>query len=178
MSLLPNFELMAEYNQGMNRSVYDAAATLSADELSKNQGAYFDSVIHTLNHVLVGDTIWLQRFAGHKAHCLSLDYVRGLERPAALDAMLYADFSELREQREKMDAMIIAFVSALNDAELALPIQYTNTKGRVLSQRFGFTLQHFFNHQTHHRGQVSTLLSQHGIDVGVTDLLRNIPNIQ
>ena len=57
-----------------------------------------------------------------------------------------------------------------------LSLQYTNTKGIVWRRNFASLVFHFFNHQTHHRGQATTLLSQAGQDVGVTDLLALIPN--
>lgn len=177
MSLKYNFVLMAEYNQGMNRNIYDAASKLSLSELTENHGAFFGSIINTLNHLLVGDTIWLQRFAGHEEHFLTLDYVRALQVPASLDTVLYSDFTTLKESREKMDDVIRLFVAELTDAVISQPISYKNTKGSVFNKNFGHILQHFFNHQTHHRGQVSTLLYQQGIDVGVTDLLVNIPNV-
>lgn len=178
MSLKSNFVLMAEYNQGMNRNIYNAASKLSLSELAKIQGAFFGSIINTLNHLLVGDTIWLQRFAGHKEHFLTLDYVRTLQVPTSLDTILYSDFATLKENREKMDDVIKLFVSELTDAVISQSFSYKNTNGSAFNKNFGHILQHFFNHQTHHRGQVSTLLYQQGIDVGVTDLLVNIPNVE
>ncbi len=44
------------------------------------------------------------------------------------------------------------------------------------ARNFFSLVMHFFNHQAHHRGQVTTLLSQTGIDIGVTDLLALIPD--
>ena len=178
MSLKSNFVLMAEYNQGMNQNIYNAASKLSFSELAKSQGAFFGSIINTLNHLLVGDTIWLQRFAGHEEQFLTLDYVRALQEPASLDAVLYSDLSILKENREKMDNVIKLFVAELTDTVISQSFSYKNTKGSVFNKNFGHILQHFFNHQTHHRGQVSTLLYQQGIDVGVTDLLVNIPNVE
>lgn len=178
MSLKSNFVLMAEYNQSMNRNIYNAASKLSLPELAKNQGAFFGSIINTLNHVLVGDTIWLQRFAGHKEHFFTLDYVRALQSPASLDTILHSDFYILKESREKMDDVIKLFVTELTDAVISREFSYKDTKGSTFNKKLGHILQHFFNHQTHHRGQISTLLYQQGVDVGVTDLLVNIPNIE
>ncbi|WP_340679305.1 DinB family protein [Paraglaciecola sp.] len=178
MSLKSNFELMAQYNQTMNGNIYRAAAQLSAADLAKNQGAFFGSIINTLNHILVADTIWLHRFACHQANFITLDYVRELPVPISLDAVLYADFIVLREHREKMDRVITLFVTELSDTVIATQLSYKNIKGLAFNKNFAHLLQHFFNHQTHHRGQVSTLLYQQGIDIGVTDLLVNIPNIE
>lgn len=71
--------------------------------------------------------------------------------------------------------MIINWVAALTDDELSTTLSYHNTKGVASKRRYSSLVVHFFNHQTHHRGQTTTLLSQAGVDVGVTDLLALIP---
>ena len=85
MSLKSNFELMADYNQWMNKSIYKAASGLSNSELSKNRGAFFNSIIGTLNHILVGDIIWLKRFSKHPSQLKALDSVRELQSPQSLN---------------------------------------------------------------------------------------------
>ena len=177
MLLKSYFELMARYNQTMNSRIYGAAGQLSAADLTKDQGAFFGSIHNTLNHILVADTIWLQRFARHQEFS-ALQYVMTLPSPPALDCVLFADFSELSHNREKMDQVINVFIAQLNDEVLSQVLSYTNTKGVAATKNFAHVLQHFFNHQTHHRGQVSTLLYQQGIDPGVTDLLASVPNIE
>ena len=176
MSLKSNFELMADYNRCMNERIYQAVSTMDASERSKNRGAFFGSIMGTLNHILVGDTIWLKRFSGHPAQLETLDYVRSLRAPEALGSILYAEFDELKEARIKMDHSIQEFSRELSDELLSTPLSYNNTKGEPFTKNWGHLIQHFFNHQTHHRGQVSTLLNQANIDIGVTDLLANIPN--
>lgn len=162
----------------MNENLYQAASELSEFDLTKDQGAFFGSIINTLNHILLGDTVWLQRFASCQKNLLSLDYVRGQGIPKSLNAVLYSNFSDLKEKREEMDGVISLFVQELTDEIISEPFSYKNTKGEVLTKNFGHVLQHLFNHQTHHRGQVSTLLHQQGIDIGVTDLLINIPGLE
>lgn len=172
-----NFVLMAEYNVAMNQSLYTACSRLTKEELSEDRGAFFGSIINTLNHILIGDTIWLKRFADHAKHYKSLNYVRGVARPSSLDAILYGDFSELREKRLEMDEVITLFSKELTDNDLSMAISYVSAKGIRFNKNFGHIVQHFFNHQTHHRGQISTLLNQQGIDIGVTDLLVSIPDV-
>lgn len=176
MALKSHFELMANYNQWMNQNLYESARTLTDAELIQNRGAFFDSIIGTLNHILVADTIWLKRFAGNPVSFITLDYVRNLDSPETLSAMLYPDFDLLREARFKLDTVIVTFIDELSDEALSSNLAYQNTKGEAFSKNVGFLLQHFFNHQTHHRGQASTLLYQAGVDIGVTDLLVRIPN--
>ncbi len=178
MSLQSHFELLARYNKRMNQSIYEASSKLSTSELAENRGAFFHSILGTLNHVLVGDTIWLQRFALHSSKLKSLDYARGLSPPDTLDSILYTDYEDLLHSRTKMDDVIYAFTQELSDSVLSSSLSYFNTKGEPFNKNFGFLIQHFFNHQTHHRGQITTLLSQVKIDTGVTDLLAIIPDNQ
>jgi len=178
MSQKVNFELMGIYNQWMNSKIYDAAAGLSASELAEDRGAYFGSFIGTLNHILVGDTIWLKRFASHPGKLKSLDYVRGLESPAILDAILFPGFDDLHNARTAMDHTIRKFSRELTSEIISSPLSYTSTSGESFTKNFGHLIQHFFNHQTHHRGQISTLFNQMGVDIGVTDLLAGIPEIE
>ncbi|UAW98565.1 DinB family protein [Halopseudomonas nanhaiensis] len=176
MTLQARFTLLADYNQWMNAKVYEAAAQLDEAELTRDRGAFFGSILGTLNHILVADTIWLQRFAKHpRCHTL-LQQVSELPSPAGLDQMLFDDLAELARQRSWMDRQIIDWVQALTDDDLELVLSYHNTKGVAAGKRFSSLMLHLFNHQTHHRGQVTTLLSQAGVDVGVTDLLALIPD--
>lgn len=176
MLLKANFELMADYNRWMNQNIYLAASELSTEELNKNRGAFFESIIGTLNHILVGDIVWLKRFADHPSAYKALDPVRALAKPKALNAILYSDFSDLHSAREQIDDVISFFVKELNERDLVADFLYTNSKQQAYNKNFAFVIQHFFNHQTHHRGQLSTLFSQMGIDIGATDLLLCIPD--
>lgn len=142
MSLLSHVRLMASYNAWMNGRLYEAARQLPAEALSRDRKAFFDSILGTLNHLVVADTIWLKRFASHPADHEALDPLCTLSLPDTLDQVIFTDFAELAAHR----------------------------------QRLFFSLaMHFFNHQTHHRGQATALLNQAGVDMGVTDLLELIP---
>jgi uncharacterized damage-inducible protein DinB len=77
----------------------------------------------------------------------------------------------LRVQRERLDAVITALAGEVGESDLEQVLVYRNTRGMAFSKPFGSLLLHMFNHQTHHRGQASTLLTQAGVDIGVTDLL-------
>jgi uncharacterized damage-inducible protein DinB len=163
--------LMAHYNRWMNDRVFAAAATLDAATLAADKGAFFGSILGTLNHIAVADTIWLHRFARHEASFSSLGALAGFPRPSSLTRSLAPDLEGLRGYRRDLDALIERWVAELTPGHLSAPLTYGNMAGVESSRSFGALLQHFFNHQTHHRGQVSTLLFQSGVDVGVTDLL-------
>jgi uncharacterized damage-inducible protein DinB len=172
---LRHIRLMAQYNQWMNAKLYETAAKLAPSQLGENRGAFFGSLLGTLNHIMVGDIIWLQRLAAHPAAHRSLDSLRARERPASLDATLHTDFARLAEERRKLDEIIVAWTAELSASDLDHALEYRNMKGVPQRKLFGTLVLNLFNHQAHHRGQATTLLSQAGLDVGVTDLLALIP---
>jgi uncharacterized damage-inducible protein DinB len=160
MNPLEYAQTMASYNVWMNTRLYAACAELSDDQRKRDLGAFFKSLHGTLNHLLLADRIWLSRFK------------RTPYTVASLDQELYADFAQLRAQRQETDDDINAWVNALSvhdfDGRLSY-VSIVNPQPRTCP--FWFAVVHFFNHQTHHRGQVTTLLKQSGSDPGVTDLL-------
>lgn len=176
MSVLEHFKLLASYNQWMNEKVYEAASQLGEDELLADRGAFFGSIVGTLNHLVVGDTIWLKRFATHPVCREVLNPIADLPTPTALNQLLFTDLVRLREHRQWLDTLICDWVAGLSEDDLDYVLSYRNIKGVPFKKPLSQLMLHFFNHQTHHRGQVSTLLSQAGVDIGVTDLLALIPN--
>jgi uncharacterized damage-inducible protein DinB len=175
MDVLKHIRLMAQYNQWMNAKVYETAAKLSPEELARDRGAFFGSVLGTLNHVMVGDTIWLKRLAEHPAGHRSLDPLRQRERPKALNQILYADLADLWRERQNFDAIIVEWTGELTAADLDHVLEYRNMQGTPMRKLYGSLVFSMFNHQTHHRGQATTLLFQEGLDVGVTDLVALVP---
>ena len=169
------FGLLADYNAQQNRQVYAAAAQLCQPELVADRGAFFGSIVGTLNHIYVADTIWLQRFACHPARFDALQPLANRPRPEALDLEVTAELAELDKLRRALDDVVCRFVAALTPEDLNHNLAFEDMRGRPFCKSFPALLLHFFNHQTHHRGQVGTLLMQRDIDVGVTDLLDSIP---
>lgn len=176
MSLKNHFELMAAYNQHMNSRVYEAASRLTATGLAKERGAFFGSILGTLNHLIVGDTIWLKRFAKQQSSADSLREVADLPGPTSLNQIVFNDFTSLSEHRAWLSRQIISWICNLSDSDLESVLSYQNTKGVLAAKRCSSLVLHFFNHQTHHRGQVSALLSQAGAEIGITDLLALVPD--
>jgi len=145
----PLFEMLAGYNAWANERIYDAAAALSDADYRADHGAFFDSVHGTLNHLLVGDRIWMRRLTGEGPS------------PTQLDAILYEDFGDLSAARAAEDARIIAYVASLTPADLAGTVRYrTISNPADIEQVLSLALVHVFNHQTHHRGQVHGLLTR------------------
>ena len=176
MTRTAHIRQMANYNQWMNAKLYDAARQLSDEELAADKGAFFHSIIGTLNHIAVGDTIWLKRFVTHPANYAVRDAVQNLPAATSLDQHLFPDMQSLTEYRRMLDQLTLTWAYAVNDDHLDHALQYVTTKNVAMRKNFFSIIMHFFNHQTHHRGQVTTLLSQAGLDVGATDLMVLIPN--
>jgi uncharacterized damage-inducible protein DinB len=157
---------MASYNRWMNDRLYDCCAKLSDAERKRDAGAFFKSIQGTLNHLLLGDRIWLGRFTGEPFAVNSLDQE------------LFSEFAQLRTERRATDIAISDWIFSLSEADLAAELSYVSVvKPAPRRLPLWVAVTHFFNHQTHHRGQLTTLLSQRGIDPGVTDLIW-LPELQ
>lgn len=176
MQRIDHIRLMARYNSWMNERLYAAASTLLDEALSAERGAFFGSILGTLNHLLVADRIWLGRYRAHPANFRALQTLAELETPTRLDQPMAADIRELAALRKQLDSCIEALAAEMCEEQLDQPLNYRNTKGVAAQKHFFALLMHLFNHQTHHRGQATTLLAQAGVDVGVTDLLALIPD--
>jgi len=168
--------LMASYNQWMNAKVYESAKGLPEEELGADRKAFFGSILGTLNHLAAGDRVWLQRFARHPAQYLALEPIRQLPTPERLDQRLFPGFQELAVHRAWLDQIIVEWSDSVTESDLDHPLHYKSMKGVPAEKNFYGLVMHFFNHQTHHRGQVTTLLSQAGVDVGDTDLVGLVPD--
>ncbi len=150
-SLKQHFMMFAAYNAWANQRIYEAAETLGDDQWTRDTGAFFKSLMGTLNHILVADRIWMKRFTGEGA------------APATLDTILFAEFGKLRSAREAEDKRIVQWVGSLSEKSLSGRFTYmTATDMRTISQRLAPALDHFFNHQTHHRGQAHMILTNLG----------------
>ena len=171
MDALRHVRLMAEYNRWTNRRLYEAAATLSPEAIAADRGAFFGSILGTLNHVAVADAIWLHRFDGPGHWDRLREATEWLPRPTSLRETLAADLPTLRALRERIDGVIAAWCDELIFTDLDRVLVYRNMGGQPQQRQVGPLLSHYFNHQTHHRGQATTLLFQAGVDPGATDLV-------
>jgi uncharacterized damage-inducible protein DinB len=157
---------LARYNRWMNEKIYAVASKLTDEERKRDRGAFFKSIHGTLNHLLLADRVWMGRFIGVS---LPADWM-GPGGIRSLDQELYADFDELRRERAKTDTEIAEWVADLTPEKLAAPLRFVR-KGKTFDDPLWWSAAHLFNHQTHHRGQVTTLLLQAGHDPGSTDLI-------
>jgi uncharacterized damage-inducible protein DinB len=148
MTPAAHYRMFGHYNAWANSRLYDAAARLSNEQYRADRGAFFKSVHGSLNHLLATDRIWMQRFTGEG------------EAPNRLDAILFEALDELRVARETEDRRIVDFVERLDEARIAGTIKYRRVSSpEQFEQQLAPALAHWFNHQTHHRGQIHALLT-------------------
>jgi uncharacterized damage-inducible protein DinB len=143
-----HIDTFARYNAWANTRLFDAAALLSDADYRADRGAFFRSVHGTLNHLLVTDRVWVFRFTGEG------------EPPERLDAILFEHLEPLRHAREAEDARIVRYITALDDTSMEGTITYRRVSTpEAITQPLAPALSHWFNHQTHHRGQAHALLT-------------------
>jgi uncharacterized damage-inducible protein DinB len=152
--------MFAACNQWANRQVYEAAAKLPDKDYRADRGVFFKSMHGTLNHILAADRIWMKRFTGEG------------DAPKRLDAVLCDSLQDLSTERGREDIRIMDWIGAMDAKSFAGRFTYTTvTDMRTVSQRLAPALAHFFNHQTHHRGQAHAILTGLGRDAPVLDLI-------
>lgn len=163
MMLFPGYCVtMARYNAWQNKQLRAVFETLSEAELRKNRKAFFGSLMTTANHLLWGDTLWMSRLDGGAG--------------PGVDASGHATFTPTvavwAGERFKMDARILRWADGLRAVDLKGDLTwYSGTLDRELSHRIDLCITHFFNHQTHHRGQIHAMLTAAGAKAPVTDLI-------
>jgi uncharacterized damage-inducible protein DinB len=149
----PHFLMMARYNAWANLRLYKMAGALPEELYRREVGVYFKSLHGTLNHLLVTDRIWMRRLTGEGSH------------PNKLNAIAFDDFASLQAARTSEDLRIVNYTENLQEADIEKELDYTTLNGTPQRQPICEILAHWFNHQTHHRGQAHAILTL----VGVTE---------
>jgi uncharacterized damage-inducible protein DinB len=159
--------MMAAYNAEMNRRLYAAAANLNDTVRKVDRGAFWGSLHRTLAHIYWGDNQWMSRFDGWDRPSV----------PIKQSGDMITDFTELRARRVTADARIEDWARRVDDAWLATDlVWFSGAAQREIRAPKGKLVTHFFNHQTHHRGQAHALLTANGQDTGDTDLFLVVPD--
>ncbi len=153
---------MARYNGWQNQSIFDAADTLDEAQRNLDRGAFFGSIHGTLSHLLWGDQIWMHRFSGSPLPAAS---------SIEVSPDMVPDWDELKRQRTAMDQIILRWAQGVDPTWLEDDLTwFSGAAKREVSKPAGFLVMHFFNHQTHHRGQVHAMLTAAGAKPDDTDL--------
>ena len=153
------FQTHARYNSTMNAQVYAACSGLSDEQRRRDMGAWFKSIHGTLNHILLCDKLWLGRLGGEPFSAPALDFE------------LFETWDELRRERELFDERLIAWIDALEVERLREDVTFQPmSRPESVTLPLWLCVSHLWNHQTHHRGQATTMMNALGADSGATDL--------
>lgn len=158
MELLQHFRMLARYNRVANERLYEACAQLTDEEYRRGRKGSFGSIHALLNHLLLGDRIWMARFEG------------GGQTTPPLNTVLHGEFAPLRAARVEEDDRIESFFAGAAPSFLTEELRYVNSKGVQREDDAAMAAAHFFNHQTHHRGQVHVMLAQTPVQAPSLDL--------
>ena len=156
--------VMARYNEWQNRSLYGAADGLTDAERWQDRGAFFGSIHGTLSHLLWADEQWMSRFAP--------DAVAKPAGDGKTSPRYCADWAELKQRRALLDDKIKCWAEAMDRSGVEGELTWYSGLARAeRSKARWILLAHFFNHQTHHRGQVHAMLTSAGATPDDTDLM-------
>jgi uncharacterized damage-inducible protein DinB len=158
--MLDAFRIFARYNRVANERLYEACSQLDSVEYRRQRPGSFGTIHGLLNHVLLGDRIWMSRFAG------------GGKTTPPLNTVLFDEFAELHPARVAQDEAIELFFAKADNAFLTSQLAYRNSLGKDCLDPAPAAVLHFFNHQTHHRGQVHVMLSQTNVKPPSLDMHR------
>jgi uncharacterized damage-inducible protein DinB len=153
-----DMSLLYDYNAWANHRTIDAVAALTPEQFTKPMGSSFSSVRDTLAHICGGEWVWLERFQGRS--------------PSAMpDNSRFADLDSLREHWAPIGSQLLKFVRGLTQEDLNGVLEYKTMKFGVYKSPLWQSLQHVANHGTYHRGQITTMLRQHGAQPIPTDIM-------
>jgi len=154
--------LLARYNAWQNEGLLSLVPTLPEEELRRDRGAFFGSILATLSHLLWADRVWLARLHGEPVT------FGGIPESVALAPTL----DLWVEERRRADQRLLTWAEGISMQALSRDFAWTGTGGGPpRSQPLGLVVSHMFNHQTHHRGQVHAMLTAAGVTPQPTDLI-------
>ncbi len=151
--------MMAAYGAWMNGRLLDLCGRLTDAERKRDLGAFFRSVHGTVDHLVYGDVAWMGRFTGS-------------HMPAKrIGVVVHESWGALDAERRALDARMERWAAEVTEGWLADTMSYVSVNdGKTPVLPRWILVTHMFNHGTHHRGQLTTLMKQLGIEPGVTDL--------
>lgn len=170
MSLVNNFRMMSLYNMRVNAQLMDCCLALPIAIQEKGTNSFFLNIISYWNHILFGDLILLKRLALNEIGLLKSKHLAKLPSPISPQDIYHNHLPELALLRQKVDEIIDYYCANLTEEDCERFITYTTTEGDSITKVVADVTQHLFNHQTHHRGQLTCILSQFDVDYGCMDL--------
>jgi len=169
------FQAFAKYNESVNQSIMELLKPLKKEQIMMKTKAYYPSIFETLLHNLIADLNWLRRYRDALKENKALNTGKPLSlEEKGLRVEFESDYTKFFQYRRQVDELMIRFVHELDESKMNLVLKYKNYKGEEIEKELWKTLLHLFNHQTHHRGQVSVLLDLIGIDHDYSSLATRI----
>lgn len=155
--------MMARYNAWQNRQLLQALERVPGNILREDQGAFFGSILGTLNHLVWGDRIWMSRFDP------------SVEKPSGgipESADLFPTIAAWGSERFYLDGKITFWAQSLKSVHLLGSLDwYSGVVRAQISKPISACVAHMFNHQTHHRGQVHAMMTRAGLEAPVSDAI-------
>jgi uncharacterized damage-inducible protein DinB len=168
------FQAFAKYNQSVDLSILELVEPLTQEKVMTKTKAFFPSIFETMNHNLLSDLFWLKRFSdGFKDskalthEIVSLDFRN-------LRTELEGDYTKLFKYRKQADEAILQFIEEIEENKLNSVFKYKTYKGEEMENILWKILLQWFNHQTHHRGQISVLLDMIDVKNDYSSMLNRI----
>ena len=157
---MESYQLLPRFNAWANSKIYRMCVELSDTDYRMDRKAFFGSIHNTLNHILLVDILWTARIRGYEEESIK-----------SLDQILHESLDDLNAAQQKEDRKLIELVDGMDREELKRPMKYTRMNGQKGEDSVGDVLVTLYNHQTHHRGQVHTMLTQIGVDPPDMDVI-------
>ncbi len=155
---LKDIRYLFDYTEWANHKVLDAAEGLTAEQQKQDFKISHESVHGTLVHMAGAEWIWLERW-------------HGTSHSVIWKGDDFADIPSIRARWQQIESERRAFLEGLNDDDAQRELSYKNIKGEPFSLPLIAQMQHVVNHSTLHRGQVTGMIRQHGVQPPATDLL-------
>jgi uncharacterized damage-inducible protein DinB len=162
--------VLAEYNRLTNQELFRILSNADSSVLTREIGSQLTSILFILNHILLSDVTWIRRMSAGAPSLESFSGELDDYEIAGVFTIVCETLADLRDERERIDEMLIRVASTVRDAELQTRFSYRSSRGRQ-EKLLGHALLHLFNHQTHHRGQISLILDQADVDNDYSNLI-------
>jgi uncharacterized damage-inducible protein DinB len=166
-----HFAYLASYNRLANASLIGLLSALPTPELAKPRGSHFGSIQGILDHVIMCDINWLRRFRELFGADEALNRPRLAPAGHAWTSFEFPVFGEYLRERATVDAIFEDWIAEADSSRFGEVLVYSDSHGNPRRYYFRQALDHVFNHQTHHRGQVSQILDELGVEHDFSNLL-------
>lgn len=150
---------LSAHNEWQNDVVFGLCDEIGEEARGEDRGMFFSSIHHTLDHILMVDRAILTYLNSETPP------------PSSYQDMIWPDWTELKSARREMDLLIKAFAESWDLDWLAgeADVRSPRRPDARFMPRWILVVQ-MFNHQTHHRSQVTAELHRMGLDYGSTDI--------